>query len=94
MTDGSQEWLKMIVKIILSDSEIPVEQAKQLLLHQVDFGQAEAEAVKPTNSSVSSPMLVLWRRVVEVLSGEDERCKENAVGCALHALRNWWQPLL
>ena len=84
----------MVIKIILSDSKIPVEKAKKLLLHQVDFGQAEAKAVKTTNGSVPRPMFVLGRGVVEVLSSKDERRKEDAVGCALHAFCNWRQSLL
>lgn len=85
-TDGSKEGLKVVVKILGVDAEVPVEEEEELLLHEVDLGDGEAEVVVAAHSAVASPVLVLWGRVVEVLGGKDEGSKEDAVGGALHAL--------
>jgi L-ribulose-5-phosphate 3-epimerase UlaE len=59
--DGSKERLEVAEKVGFSDVEIPVEEAKELLLHEVDFGDAEAEVVVAADRGVTSPVLVLRR---------------------------------
>lgn len=88
-TDGCQEGLEMEVEILWVDAEVPVEKEEQLLLHEVDLGDGETKALVAANSSVASPVLVLWRGVVEVLSSQDESGEEDPVGGAGHALGNW-----
>src|ERR1700712_4063269 len=78
VADGSQEWIKVAVEIFWSDSQVPVEEVEQLLLHEVDFGDGKAKVGEVANGCVASPVLVLWRRVVEVLGREDKRGKEDA----------------
>ena len=84
----------MVVEIVLSDSQVPIKQPKELLFHKIDFRQAEAEAVEATNACVPSPVLVLWRGIVKVLGSEDQRGEEDAVRCAFHAFCDRWQALL
>lgn len=84
----------MSVKVLLTDNEVPLEKVEELLLHEVDLSQAEAEALVTLDSSVASPVLVLGGRVVERLCGEDKRSEEDAVDSAAHALGDRWEPLL
>jgi len=58
--DGSQEWVEMEVEIFRSDSQVPVEKVKKLLLHEVDFGDGEAKVGEVANGCITSPMFVLW----------------------------------
>lgn len=78
----------MIVEIVGVDAKIPVQEEKELLFHQVNLGDGEAKVVVAPNSTVPSPVLVLGGRVVEVLSSENERSKEDPVNGASHALGN------
>ena len=87
-TDGGKEGLKVVVKVLGVDAEVPVEKEEKLLLHEVDLSDGETEVVEAADSAVASPVLVLGRGVVEVLGSQDEGSKENAVGGALHALGN------
>lgn len=64
VADGSQEWVEMEVEIFGSDSQVPVEEVEELLLHEVDFGDGEAKVGEVADGSVTCPVLVLWRRVV------------------------------
>jgi hypothetical protein len=50
-----------------------------LSFHEVDFGGRE-------ESGVTSPVLVLRRRVVEVLGSGDQSCEEDSVTSAVHSL--------
>jgi hypothetical protein len=59
--DGSEERLEVAEKVGFGNVEIPVEKAKKLLLHKVDFGDAEAKVVVAANRGVTSPVLVLGR---------------------------------
>jgi hypothetical protein len=93
-SDRSEERLKVEVEIILADDKIPVEKIEELLLHKVDLDEVEAEAFKAFDSSVASPVLVLGRRVIERLGGEDESGKEDAVGSATHAFSDRRKTLL
>ena len=79
----------MGVEVFRGDPEIPVEKVEELFLHEVDFGDGEAEVFVSSYSGVPSPVLVLWRGVVEVLCGEDERGEEDAVDCTSHAFGYW-----
>lgn len=79
----------MEVEIILGDPQVPIEKTEQLLLHEVDLRQAEAEAVVAANGSIPSPVLVLRRRIVQVLRCQDERGEEDAMSRALHAFGDW-----
>jgi len=89
IADGSQEWVEMEVEVFRSDSQVPVEEVEKLLLHEVDFSDGEAKVGEVANGCVTSPVLVLWRRVVEVLGREDKGCKEDTVYSTLHALVDW-----
>ena len=84
--NGSKERLEVAEEIGFGHVEIPVEEAKKLLLHKVDLGDAEAEVVVTTDRGVASPVLVLGRGVVEVLCRENERSEEDTVDGAAHAL--------
>lgn len=59
--DGSEERLEVAEKVGFGHVEIPVKKAKELLLHEVDFGDAESKAVVATNGGVAGPVLVLGR---------------------------------
>ena len=43
--NGCKERLEVYVEVVLSDAEIPIEKKQELLLHQVDFGRCETEAI-------------------------------------------------
>lgn len=62
----------------LVDGKIVVEEEEKLLFHQVDFSLRE-------HLSVSTPVLVLGGRVIEVFSGDNESRKENTMTSARHA---------
>lgn len=79
---------------MFSDTKFPIKQAQKLLLHEVDFREAEPKVLVATNSCITCPVLVLGRRVVEVLGREDERSQEDSMGSALHALGNRRQTFL
>lgn len=74
-------------ELVLVDAEVVVEEVEELLLHEVDLCLGEEGAV-------AGPVLVLWRRVVEVLCCDDEGCEEDAVACAVHALCDAREPVL
>ena len=93
-TDRSQEGLEVSVKVLWGDAQIPVQKEEELLLHEVHLSDREAEALETTNGRITSPMLVLGRRVVEVLCGKDEGGKEDAVYCTAHAFSNRRKTLL
>jgi hypothetical protein len=86
--DGGKERLEVGEEVGLGHVEVPVEETKELLLHEVDFGDAEAKVVVAADGGVTGPVLVLGRGVVEVLCREDERGEEDAVDGAAHALCN------
>lgn len=87
--DRGEERLKVEVEIFFVDPHVPIEQEQKLLLHEVDLCGGEAEGVEARHCSVASPVLVLGRRVVEILRSEDERGQEDAVNGATHALCHW-----
>jgi hypothetical protein len=58
-SDGRKERLEVVVEILFSDPQVPLEEAEELLLHEVDLSEAEAEVVKASNGGVSCPVLVL-----------------------------------
>lgn len=62
-------------------AKIEVKQEEQLLFHQVDLGGVE-------ENRVTSPVLVLRGRVVEIFRGDNEGCKEDAMPRARHAFVN------
>jgi hypothetical protein len=68
------------VEVVGGDPKIPVEEEKQLLLHEIDFWKGEQA------HSVSGPVLVLWRRIVEVFSRENQCSEEDSMAGAMHAL--------
>lgn len=57
---------------LLIEAKVVVQEEKQLLLHQVDFRARE-------DDGVGCPVLILRRRVVEVLGADNERGKEDAM---------------
>lgn len=69
----------MLEELGLFDPQIVVEEVKELALHQVGLGLGE-------EGGVACPVLVLWRRVVEVFCGDDEGREEDTVASARHAL--------
>jgi hypothetical protein len=85
ITDWGQEGLQMLIKIIWADPQVPVQEEEHLLLHEVDLCDGKAEVREATDGCVSCPVLVLWRRVVEILCGEDERGKEDTMHSAAHS---------
>ena len=58
--DGRQEWLEVGVEVFGGDSEVPVEEEEELLLHEVDLTVGEAKVWEPGHSGVARPVLVLW----------------------------------
>lgn len=83
VADGLKERVELAVEILLDNAEVPFEKEEELLLHEVDLGAVEAESVHLGGDvSVVGPVLVLGRRIVEVLGSEDERSQEDAVGGA------------
>lgn len=54
------------------EAEVVTEEEEELLLHEINLGDVE-------QFGVGSPVLVLWRRVVEVLGGDDEGGEKNAM---------------
>lgn len=86
--DRRQEGFEMVVEVVGVDAEIPVEKEKELLLHEVDLGDGEAEVVVAPDGAVPGPVLVLGGRVVQVLGGKDERSQKDPVNGATHALGN------
>lgn len=92
--NGGQEWLEVGVEILRIDAEVPVKQEKELLLHEVDFGDGEPKVLETPDSGVPRPVLVLGRRVVEVLRRKDERGQEDPVNSTSHALGNRGQANL
>ena len=92
--DWRKEGLEVLVQVVRVDPQIPVEQEQQLLLHQVYLRQGETEVLEAPHHAVAGPMLILRRRVIQVLSREDERREEDAVNRASHALGHRRQLLL
>lgn len=84
----------MLIQVLLGDSQIPIQQEQELLLHQVHFRQRKPKSIKAAHDAVPSPMLVLWRGIVQVLGGKDERCEEYTVDRAAHALCYGWKAFL
>lgn len=66
-------------EVRLFHSEVVVEEEEELSLHEVDFSRGE-------EGGVASPVLVLGRRVVEVLRSRDQSREEDAVSGAVHTL--------
>jgi len=48
-TDRSEERLKVGVKILRSDPQIPVQEEEKLLLHQVDLCECKPKALVSSN---------------------------------------------
>lgn len=84
----------MDVEIIFVHVQVPVEEEKKLLLHQIDFCLGEAKVGEVANFGIFSPMLVLWRRVIEEFCREDEGSEEDAVDCASKTLCYWGKTRL
>ncbi len=82
----SEERLEVVHNLLLGDGKVVVEQVQELLLHEVDLGLRE-------HLGVAAPVLVLGRRVVQVLGGDDERRKEDPVTGAGHALGDLGQAV-
>ena len=77
--DGRQEGVEVGVQVLLGDAQVPVQEEQELLLHQVDLGAREAKGLEAAHVGVVGPVLVLGRRIVEVLGGEDKGGQEDAV---------------
>lgn len=86
--NGGQERLEVLVEILIGDAKIPVEKEQKLFLHEIHFSDREAKVLVPSDSAVSSPVLVLWGRVVKILRGKNEGGKEDTVYRAPHTLGN------
>lgn len=92
--DGGEEGFEVGVKVVRVDAKVPVKEEEELFLHEVDFGEGEAEGFVAFDRSVARPVLVLGGGVVEVLGGEDEGGEEDAVDGATHAFGDWGKALL
>ena len=82
----------MSVKVLWHYPQVPVEKVEELLLHQVDLGDREAKVLVPSDGGVPRPVLVLRRRVVKILSREDERGQEDPMHGTAHTLGHRWEP--
>jgi len=78
----------VIVEVLGVNAKVPVKKEEELLLHEVDFSDGESKVFVATDGSVPGPVLVLWGRVIEVLSSKDQRSQEDPVDGAAHALGN------
>lgn len=87
--DGGEEGLKVGEEILSSDSQIPVEKEEELLLHEVNFCNGEAETLEALHRRIPSPVFILGRAVIQVLGREDKRGEENAVDGATHSFGDW-----
>ena len=74
----AHERLEVEDELVFSHAKVVVEQVKELLFHERDFSKGEERGV-------ASPVLVLWRRVVQVFGSDDKSSKEDAVTSAVHA---------
>lgn len=79
-SDWIEEGSKRGVEVLARDAKIPVEEEEELFLHEIDLLESEK------THSVGLPVLVLRRRVVEVLGTEDESGEEDPVAGARHTL--------
>lgn len=78
-----QEVIQFTVQVRLGDPQVPLEEEEELLLHGVDLLSVEAEVVVVSSHvGVAGPVLVLGGAIVEVLCGQDESGKEDAVSGA------------
>ena len=80
----------MIIEILWVDPEVPIQKEEKLFLHEVHLSDGKSKVLISSDGGVPGPVLVLGRGVVEVLCGEDERGKEDAMNSALHPLCNRW----
>lgn len=90
VANGSEERLQVEVEVILVDAKIPIEEEEKLLLHEVDLGEGKSKVLVAANGAVASPMLVLRRRVIQVLRSQDQGCEEDSVNGAAHTLGDGW----
>ena len=84
---STKERSEMSEEIRFFHSEIVIEKEEELSFHQVDFGGGE-------ESGVTSPVFVLWGRVVEVFRGGDQDGEEHSVSSAVHSLCDFWETSL
>lgn len=60
VAEGFKEVVEVTVKVLLGNPKIPLKKEEKLLLHEVDFGAAEAKAVALGGDvAVVGPVLVL-----------------------------------
>lgn len=86
--NGSEEGLEMAIEILVCYSQIPVEEEKELLFHEINFCDGEAKTLEAFDRRIPSPMFILGGAVVQILGCEDERCEKNPVDGATHSLRD------
>lgn len=79
-----EERCKVLEEFRFFDAKIVVEKVEQLAFHQVGLGLGE-------EGGISRPVLVLWRRVIQVLCSDDENSKEDAMSGARHAFCCRWE---
>jgi hypothetical protein len=60
----------MVVQILSVDAKVPVEKEEKLLLHQVDLGDREAEALVTAHSGVPGPVLFLGEESLRFLAAK------------------------
>ena len=70
----------MIASFSLIEPKIVVQDSKQLDLRLGDLEDAEV-------TSVFCPVNVLWTRIVEILSSNDQRRQEDTMTCSLRIYR-------
>lgn len=86
LADGSKQGLEVGQKIFLGHTSIPIQKEEQLTFHQIHFRQRKAKPIKSLHHGIPSPVFVFGARVIQVLSRENQRSKEDAVDGATHAL--------
>lgn len=69
--NGSEKGLKVGEEILVRYSQIPVEEEEELLFHEINFCDREAETLEAFDRRIPSPMFVLGGAVVQVLGRED-----------------------
>lgn len=87
--DGSEEGLQVGEKILVCDSQIPVQEEEELLFHEVNFCDREAETLEAFHRRIPSPVFIFGRAVIQIFGRKDERGEKNAMDSATHSFGDW-----
>jgi len=77
----------VVEEVFLVNPEIEIRQEQELAFHQIHFGRRK-------EGGIFGPVLVLWRRIIQVLGRDNESGEKHAMPCAMHALGNLRQARL